>query len=270
MKYIINLNMVFDSDSRVLTLKNDINLSVGLSKPATRLLSELIINNNTTLIRDEIINKVWVEYGFSPSKASLSNHISELRKAFESLGLDKEIIITVPRTGFRMEAEIHPVTKCYESIEKKSADEIDKTAIDETSPLVNEHTVPCSENRLDAVKKITRMSNVGVLACGLCLLTVSLGGAFFFMSDKDNVRLVSTKGNCNIYSLKNIKPTSDFIENAAKMIDTEGINCRDKNVDIYYADKRQDNDLFRVSFMAVCYKNTDYHYQYCMNYKLVK
>lgn len=270
MKYIINLNLVFDSDSRVLVLKNDINLSVGLSKPATRLLSELIINNNTTLISDEIIKNVWVDYGFTASKASLSNHISELRKAFDSLGIDKEIIITVPRTGFRMEAEIHPVAKHHEPIEKVSADDSSNTAIDETSLLVNEHVVPQSENRPEAEKKITRMKNVGILACGLCLLTVALWVVFFFMSDKDNVRLVSTNEKCNIYSFKNTKPPSHFIENATKMLDTEGINCSEKSADIYYTDARQDSDLLRVSFMAVCYKSADSHYQQCINYKLVK
>ncbi|WP_447872526.1 hypothetical protein [Serratia fonticola] len=29
---------------------------------------------------------VWEDYGFSPSSATLSNHVSELRKAFEALG----------------------------------------------------------------------------------------------------------------------------------------------------------------------------------------
>ncbi|MGO3397574.1 MAG: winged helix-turn-helix domain-containing protein, partial [Serratia proteamaculans] len=85
MKYIINLNFVFNAQDRLLTLKNDNNISILLSKPATRLLCELITNNNTTLFREDIIKAVWTDYGFTPSTASLSNHISELRKAFESI-----------------------------------------------------------------------------------------------------------------------------------------------------------------------------------------
>lgn len=61
--------------------------------------------------RETLIKHVWEDYGFSPSSATLSNHISELRKAFEALGINKDILITVPRVGFKMEAEIHPETK---------------------------------------------------------------------------------------------------------------------------------------------------------------
>ncbi|MGL6013805.1 MAG: winged helix-turn-helix domain-containing protein, partial [Shewanella oncorhynchi] len=78
MKYIINLVLFFDSNTRMLALKNDDTLSMELSKPANRLLCELIINNNITLAREDIIKKVWADYGFSTSVATLNNNISEL------------------------------------------------------------------------------------------------------------------------------------------------------------------------------------------------
>lgn len=52
MKYIINLTVTFDPDNRLLILKSDTQQSVELSKPATRLLSELINNNRINLVRD--------------------------------------------------------------------------------------------------------------------------------------------------------------------------------------------------------------------------
>ncbi|WP_446919370.1 winged helix-turn-helix domain-containing protein, partial [Klebsiella pneumoniae] len=101
----------FDPDSRLLKLRNKDQLTIELSKPATRLLIELIKNNKNEMTRETLIKHVWEDYGFSPSSATLSNHISELRKAFEALGINKDILITVPRVGFKMEAEIHPETK---------------------------------------------------------------------------------------------------------------------------------------------------------------
>ncbi|MHB7374621.1 winged helix-turn-helix domain-containing protein, partial [Klebsiella pneumoniae] len=98
-------------DSRLLKLRNKDQLTIELSKPATRLLIELIKNNKNEMPRETLIKHVWEDYGFSPSSATLSNHISELRKAFEALGINKDILITVPRVGFKMEAEIHPETK---------------------------------------------------------------------------------------------------------------------------------------------------------------
>ncbi len=118
MIYIINTIIAFDPVTRNLSLKNDAQLSVELSKPATRLLSELIEHNHATLLREDLIKSVWEDYGFSPSKGNLSNSISELRKAFTSLGLHQEIIITVPRTGFKLEAEIHPLVKYEKKLPK--------------------------------------------------------------------------------------------------------------------------------------------------------
>ena len=42
MKYIINFTITFDPDSRLLKLRNKDQLTIELSKPATRLLIELI------------------------------------------------------------------------------------------------------------------------------------------------------------------------------------------------------------------------------------
>ncbi|WP_438439668.1 winged helix-turn-helix domain-containing protein [Klebsiella pneumoniae] len=84
MKYIINFTITFDPDSRLLKLRNKDQLTIELSKPATRLLIELIKNNKNEMPRETLIKHVWEDYGFSPSSATLSNHISELRKAFEA------------------------------------------------------------------------------------------------------------------------------------------------------------------------------------------
>lgn len=270
MKYIINLNMVFDPDARVLALKNDINLSVDLSKPATRLLSELIIHNNVTLVREDLIKTVWVDYGFSPSHSSLSNHISELRKAFESLGLDREIIITVPRTGFRMEAEIHPITKSDEIVKEIVAEVKNTSIIDETLHYRDEQTLPQTENRPDTVRKLAHWRKPVFWAIGLLSVSVVVGIIFFISSNKDVVKIVATKEKCNIYSLNNLKPPTGFIKNVNNMIETEGIDCSSKAADIYYTDTRLANDLLKVHFMAVCYKNSRSHYQNCTNYKVVK
>lgn len=270
MKYIINLNLVFDPDARVLALKNDINLSVDLSKPATRLLSELIIHNNVTLVREDLIKTVWVDYGFSPSHSSLSNHISELRKAFESLGLNREVIITVPRTGFRMEAEIHPITKSDEIV-KEIATEVKNTSImDEILHYRDEQDLPQTENRPDTEGKFTRCRTRIFWAIGLLSVSVVAGIIFFILSKKDVVKFVATKEKCNIYSLNNLKPPAGFIKNVNNMIETEGIDCTSKAADIYYTDTRLANDLLKVHFMAVCYKNSRSYYQNCTNYKVVK
>lgn len=260
MKYIINLSVVFDADAKVLVLKNDPHLYVELSKPATRLLCELIINNNVTMVREDIIKTVWVDYGFSPSKASLSNHISELRKAFDSLGLTKEIIITEPKIGFRMEAEIHPVIK---------KTEISKDIVNDDDISLNDIVLSEPENRTAKARENTWFKT-GTIILGLIALSVTAGYHFFSSSKKEAIRLVTTKGMCHIYGMSNTPPPANFIANASNMIENEKIDCTHETADIYYTDERQASSLLTIRLMAVCYPGGDERYQNCKNYKIVK
>ena len=58
MKYIINFTITFDPDSRLLKLRNKDQLTIELSKPATRLLIELIKNNKNEMTRETLIKHV--------------------------------------------------------------------------------------------------------------------------------------------------------------------------------------------------------------------
>lgn len=49
---------------------------------------------------------MWEEFGFTPSGNNLNKAVSELRKSFQSLGEGHELIVTVPRYGFRFDADV--------------------------------------------------------------------------------------------------------------------------------------------------------------------
>jgi DNA-binding winged helix-turn-helix (wHTH) protein len=265
MIYIINTIIAFDPVTRNLALKNDTQLSVELSKPATRLLSELIEHNHATLVRDDLIKRVWEDYGFSPSKGNLSNSISELRKAFSSLGLHQEIILTVPRTGFRMEAAIHPVIK-YEK-------EATKVVIDAVESLPEAPSLSMGARMLSRVEKLESREKKltgRLLVAGSMGIAVIVSIIFSIWYKNEPIRLVTTIGMCNIFGLNNAKPPSDFTINVKNMIETEGVNCTNESADIYYADTRPDNNLLKVRFMAVCRDNGTARYQNCTTYKAVR
>lgn len=265
MIYIINTIIAFDPVTRHLSLKNDAQLSVELSKPATRLLSELIEHNHATLVREDLIKSVWEDYGFSPSKGNLSNSISELRKAFSSLGLHQEIIITVPRTGFKMEAEIHPVVK-YEK-------EATKVVIDAMDPMPKAPSLSMGARMLSRLEKLENREKKlegRLLVAGSIGIAVIASIIFFMLPKSETLRLVTTIGMCNIYGLSNTKPPSDFASNVNKMVESQGIDCIDEAADIYYADSRPANSLLKVRFMAVCRNNGTSRYQHCTTYKIVK
>lgn len=268
MKYIINLSLVFDIDTRTLTLKNDDHLFIELSKPATRLLCELIVNNNITLIREDIIRTVWIDYGFTPSTASLSNHISELRKAFENLGLNKEIIVTVPRTGFRMEADIHPVVisedNTKETVTEPQCDVTKGVLIAEMNKSV---TVKSGILTGIAQRKIELKK--GIFTVGIIITSVAAVIALITLPKNKKPQVIFTKEQCSIYNVSNKPPAADFIANATQMMSAEGIDCKHKTVDVYYTEPRPGNKL-SINFMAVCYAGENSSYQSCINYKNIK
>ncbi len=271
MKYIINLNIIFDPDNRVLTVKNDIQQSVELSKPATRLLSELINNNRVNLARDDLLKNVWADYGFSSSNASLNNHISELRKAFTNLGVSKDIISTVPRVGFRMDAEIHPIQKSEQGITEEAP--VSRVPVTEESHTSSETLAPTMTEQGEhqsiylSLKKHKMM--IYILAL-LLLLTTVTGTTMLRHNQKESVNFVVTHEKCSIYNLNDDKPNNDLAAKIVKEIAAEGIDCSREELDVFYAEAHPNNDRLRVRLLAACSKIDATSYKNCLNYKTVE
>ncbi|CAI0952051.1 MULTISPECIES: winged helix-turn-helix domain-containing protein [Serratia] len=244
-------------------LRNNNQLTVGLSNPATRLLNELIKNNKIELTRETLIKRVWEDYGFSPSSATLSNHISELRKAFEALGVSKNILVTVPRIGFKMEAEIHPeITTLKEPAAAENIEHI-------PSPR---EPVPEGKNApllIDAeLEKTPRRMKKPVIF--LVLVLVAIATAFFTLTKDDEPTLVGVQDKCNIYILDDNKQSTELFDKARNMLTSEKIDCTQVARDIFYMEARPANELLKVHFMAACTKNDNMNYKNCNNYKSVE
>lgn len=269
MKYIINLTVTFDPDNRLLILKSDAQQSVELSKPATRLLSELINNNKINLIRDDILKNVWEDYGFSPSNASLNNHISELRKAFTNLGISKDIIFTVPRVGFRMDAEIHPIQK----IITEPAPSDDKTTINEglkVSPDGAPAETGEPKDRSSPYLSLKKHRMLSFVLALLLLLTTLIGMTTLIRTKKENVSFLVTHEKCSIYNLNDNKPDKNYTAKIIKEMTEEGIDCSREDLDVFYAEAHPNNERLRVRLLAACSKIDASRYENCLNYKTVE
>lgn len=105
MKYLIDNIVAFDDKNGVLENKNS-GTSVVLSTTAIRILSFLLKNQGVVLSRDEFFETVWDAYGQEASNNSLNQYLSVLRKAFRNVGLEHEIIITVPKQGFLIKVNV--------------------------------------------------------------------------------------------------------------------------------------------------------------------
>ncbi|BFO09157.1 hypothetical protein GGER_16670 [Serratia rubidaea] len=102
MKYRINGQILFDTDSGSLGLEDFPEESLAISNPSKRLLLLLIAHHGEQVSRELIFRKVWDDYGMVSSNNNLNQCVSKLRRVLKTLGIDDEVIITVPKVGFML------------------------------------------------------------------------------------------------------------------------------------------------------------------------
>lgn len=262
MKYTLNLIVVFDPELRTLALNNNKLTSIELSKPSCRVLNEFIKYNGDNLSRDLLLKNAWEDYGFPPSNASLNNCISELRKSFVSLGIDKPIIITLPRVGFRMEAEIHPTPKQKNDIKIKK---------EESTFFKPAHVVELKEEEAvnthsPVIIKKSMMKPILALVSALGLIGIALQ----LWTPSAQLKRIGVYNQCDIYSIrKEPNPGSEL--RAKQMLRSEKLDCDQPGQDIFYTEERPDNDLLKITFLAACKKGlAGGDYQYCKTFKIIE
>ncbi|WP_260513624.1 transcriptional regulator [Serratia fonticola] len=106
MKYRFNDRVLFDGDSGTLGPSDFSDEPTSISNPAKRLLLLLIANYGKPVEREVIFKKVWDDYGMISSNNNLNQCVSKLRRVLKVMGIDDEVIVTVPKIGFMLRREI--------------------------------------------------------------------------------------------------------------------------------------------------------------------
>jgi DNA-binding winged helix-turn-helix (wHTH) protein len=266
MKYTINLIVAFDPEYRTLALNNNSQMTLELSKPSCRVLAELIKNNGNTLSRDSLLKNAWEDYGFLPSNAGLNNCISELRKSFVSLGMEKPIIITLPKIGFRMEADISSTPKPKVDTKINKIEQV-VTKPEKMVALKEEKSVnPPPLVMPDILNKKT------IVISMLALMTVLgiIGLALLLWAPSTQLKLIDSYKKCDIYSIRK-EPIPGSELRAKQILESEKLACEQIQQDIFYTEERPDNDLLKITFMAACKAGqAGSDYQYCKTFKFIE
>jgi len=105
MRFDIEGFITFDTEEASL-----VNLLTGdcieLSATSTRLLTNLLQYRGDIISRIDIFQTVFEKYGARASNSNLNQYISTLRRSLSDLGIEKDVIVTVPRIGFKISDEI--------------------------------------------------------------------------------------------------------------------------------------------------------------------
>ncbi|MEE4411755.1 MULTISPECIES: winged helix-turn-helix domain-containing protein [unclassified Serratia (in: enterobacteria)] len=259
MKYIINKIVVFNSEELTLCLYENNQVVTRLTKPASRLLLELIQNNRKNITRDDLMERVWTTYGFTASNAGLNNYISELRKEFALLGI-KEIIITIPKVGFRFEVDI---------------DFMDDIAQRTKAPVILE-AVAQPENGVVLHKK-NRMYTPGLLpykkwlliASGLVIIFIFSGVNLLKGKNDESYpyQRISKIDNCEIYTIGEIDNGNNLLLKIKNTLKQQKIDCAQTHADIFYMEEIASKKMVRSDLISICNKNKKNHYDTCFNIK---
>ncbi|WP_049222367.1 winged helix-turn-helix domain-containing protein, partial [Serratia marcescens] len=90
---------------------------ISISSPSKRLLLLLIAHHGEAVGRELIFKKVWDDYGMVSSNNNLNQCVSKLRRVIKNLGVEEEVIVTVPKVGFMLRDEI--TIESYEEAEDR-------------------------------------------------------------------------------------------------------------------------------------------------------
>ncbi|MEB5993953.1 winged helix-turn-helix domain-containing protein [Serratia ureilytica] len=245
MEYVINQMIIFSPAERALFIINERESFIPLSNPATRLLLELVTHHKEMLTRRHLMQRVWEDNGFVGSNNNLNGCISEIRKAFESLALDPQIIITIPKLGFILEAEI---TSCENMRSPENQKAVIPTLLTRAGALLKRRGNICQANKAPLAAALMMIACFS-LVCALLWFNRPVHAFknarvdFFYRHELCNVFTLETA------ALNDRRETQAQIAAALK---AEATDCGTTPADLFYTKIANPNLPFQVTFIAIC------------------
>lgn len=199
MKFIMNKQIIFDSDMSTLGLEGSQDELIQISNPTKRILLLLIAHKGEAIKREVIFKKVWDDYGMVSSNNNLNQCVSKLRKIMKNLGMDEEVIVTVPKIGFMLHQHVD-IEKCSEPVDViMGAPSETETAYIANGRLLKGKT---AESSAGEVSRWRTMKTGIVNQLVLFFAVVALGGAAgFWVASKPverNEIYMGNAGSCKV------------------------------------------------------------------------
>ncbi|WP_419246711.1 winged helix-turn-helix domain-containing protein [Serratia sp. NFX21] len=116
-KIILNHRIIYDKSSGSLKDIEKKYDEIILTTPANNCLLILLNNKPEITTQKELFEEVWEKYGIPINANTLYQNIAMIRKAFRQLGIEDDIIVTIPRRGMLV-AETVVITDYVESQDK--------------------------------------------------------------------------------------------------------------------------------------------------------
>ncbi|MDG1644244.1 transcriptional regulator [Klebsiella huaxiensis] len=264
MIYKIQGTIHFRSDDGLVWLDDDSN--VALTATTSRLLKFLLDHRERVVYRDEILEKVWDAHGLRTSSHSLNKYISDLRAVFRNMGCPEEVIVTVPKIGFRVSESI-----LIEIVDNSTP------AVGSESNTGNDDLLGNSsedKGKFKSSKGVVKNASYAFLAlCTLVLLLLSVKSDFYrqlFSADQDEVYYLGDIDSCPVRSFSAIpgEQKQKMMDLAQQLVAKQGMHCSGNGVFYFSVSESVLKGYEGRGFLAHClYSNAKKKYFYsCENY----
>lgn len=173
-----NLEQLFARDERV-----------KIAPKVYECLVLLVKNDGKLVTKDEFFEKVWA--GTFVEDSSLSYTISQLRKVIAEYDADTNYIETVPRRGFRFQAEVTKINSQKLVIKDEQVflerEKVEEVWIEEIENAENASSKIPSEN----IKQLPPARNTNakrflIAAAAILLVFLTVGAVWYFQASKSN------------------------------------------------------------------------------------
>lgn len=261
MQYLINNKVILSHEG--LRTPGASEAEVRLTKVPLRLLYVLAENPNTNISRTHIFDRVWEQYGQEASGASLTVHLSNLRKQLDSFGIEHDAIRVLPSREVYFSATVEVIPD--ESRNNPPQPDAGEPETGSPTSTGNENIKDGPGQTAPARIKLKAVISGVAMLITLCLTAVSLFGGRLIPDNKAE-RPMSYAGwelagqikNCKYYFLKDYLVRSynvrDKIEDS---ITQNNIKCVPSDMILVSVHDRNATEERRTEperdFMAFCH-----------------
>ncbi|MGQ6550006.1 winged helix-turn-helix domain-containing protein [Serratia fonticola] len=164
-KIILNHHVIYDKSSGSLTDIGSKHDEIVLTTPANNCLQILLKNKPEITTQKELFEEVWEKYGIPINTNTLYQNIAMIRKAFRQLGLEEDIIITIPRRGMLV-ADTVEIAEYEECVDSRIGNDAEMASCTLSTPIpddglgdVSSHGTLFHHN----LKKVSLVFSFGIL-----------------------------------------------------------------------------------------------------------
>lgn len=211
---IINKIVAYDYNNAIIYNINKPEKSVSLYAPTNECLYILLDQYPNVIPQNYFFEQAWEKQGLTTTNNNFYQHISMIRRAFEVVGLNGDIILTLPRRGLSLSKDLEITHE-----EKKKQDKKDEIVIDETS---NNATI---NNSILRASLWVVVSILIIILFSILLYNINSP----YEKSIENYYHVEDIELCHLFSLSE----GYDISNVKEIIRNEKINCN-KAKNLYY------------------------------------